>query len=212
MKRVLLICSVVAAFAGCSDPQSPGVEYMPDMYRSPSIEAYEEEKLFADHSGARMPAEGSIPRGFMPYQYENTTEGYEMAGKELKNPLPYSEDLVSEGKEIYGKFCVHCHGKKGKGDGAVASNPKWPGPPPAYDGARLKDLPAGKIFHSITYGKGLMGPHAGQINQEDRWKLVYYVQTLQGKDLKAMQAEAGSDQKEMEEENKEDNNTENQDA
>jgi len=80
------------------------------------------------------------------------------------------------------KFCVQCHGSGGQGDGAVAQNPKWPGPPPAYDSPQLKDLPEGKIFFSITYGRNLMGPHASQINQEDRWKLVRYVQTLQDKD------------------------------
>ena len=36
------------------------------------------------------------------------------------------------------------------------------------------------MFHSITYGKGTMGSHASQLTQEERWKLVYYVQKLQG--------------------------------
>jgi hypothetical protein len=44
----------------------------------------------------------------------------------------------------------------------------------------LKNLPEGKIFHSITYGKGLMGAHNSLLSQEERWKLVYYVQKLQG--------------------------------
>ena len=46
--------------------------------------------------------------------------------------------------------------------------------------AAIKNLPEGKIFHSITYGKGLMGQHASQLTAEERWKLVYYVQKLQG--------------------------------
>jgi mono/diheme cytochrome c family protein len=78
---------------------------------------------------------------------------------------------------IYGKFCVHCHGASGAGDGKVAD--KLPGPPPAYSGA-LKNLSEGKIFHSITYGKGTMGSHSSQLTQEERWKLVYFVQKLQG--------------------------------
>jgi mono/diheme cytochrome c family protein len=57
---------------------------------------------------------------------------------------------------LYGKFCVHCHGDAGKGDGKVGA--KLPGPPPAYDGA-LKNLSEGKMFYSISYGKGTMGPH-----------------------------------------------------
>jgi hypothetical protein len=38
----------------------------------------------------------------------------------------------------------------------------------------------------MTYGKGLMGSHASQLSQEERWKLVYYVQKLQhSKDVPA---------------------------
>ncbi len=197
MKKTILFVAVVATISGVvssckSDPNSPGFEYMPDMYRSPALEAYSGNAFYADSMATRKPAENTVPRGFMPYPYANTTEGYEAAGAELKNPLSYHADLVSEGKEVYTKFCIQCHGKEGQGDGPVANNPRWPGPPPPYNG-RLADLPEGKIFHSITYGKGLMGSHSAQISQEDRWKLVYYVQKLQGKDLEAMHAEKPAD-------------------
>ena len=43
----------------------------------------------------------------------------------------------------------------------------------------LKNLPEGKIFFSISYGKNLMGPHASQLSQEERWKIVRYIQELQ---------------------------------
>lgn len=184
------LVGVLALMQSCkSDPNSPGFEYMPDMYRSPALEAYSGYGFYADSMATRKPVENTIPRGFMPYPYPNTTEGYEAAGADLKNPIPYSKDVVAEGKMIYSKFCIQCHGKDGQGDGTVASNPRWPGPPPAYNG-RLKDLPEGQIFHSITYGKGLMGSHSAQISQEDRWKLVYYVQTLQGKDLEVLHSGA----------------------
>ena len=84
---------------------------------------------------------------------------------------------MKDAEALYGKFCVHCHGDAGKGDGKVGL--KLPGAPPAYDGT-LKNLPEGKIFYSITHGKGMMGAHDGQLNVEERWKLVHYVQKLQG--------------------------------
>jgi hypothetical protein len=31
------------------------------------------------------------------------------------------------------------------------------------------------MFHTITYGKGLMGAHAPQLNKEERWKLVHFI-------------------------------------
>ena len=62
---------------------------------------------------------------------------------------------------------------------------KFP-PPPSYSagnssrGGLVKDLSDGKIFHTITYGVNLMGPHASQLNPEERWKITMYVHQLQG--------------------------------
>jgi len=39
------------------------------------------------------------------------------------------------------------------------------------------ELTEGKMFHTITYGKGLMGSHSSQLNKEERWKLVHYIRT-----------------------------------
>jgi cytochrome c553 len=183
----LLSCTLaglfVVGFAACGkkDPNSPGVEFMPDMYRSPSIEVYGTQIIHGDSvtSTQFLPVKGTISRGHIPYAYENTADGYEKAGMYLHNPLPSNsrETFEKEGEVLYGKYCIHCHGAEGAGDGKVAA--KLPGAPPAYNGA-LKNLPEGKIFHSITYGKGLMGSHASQLSQEERWKLVYFVQKLQG--------------------------------
>ncbi|WP_317898559.1 c-type cytochrome [Aurantibacillus circumpalustris] len=173
---------VLASFTSCGkkDENSPGVEFMPDMYRSPSLEYYQVHTVDGDTlNNAMKPVKGSVARGFLPYAYPNTAEGYTQAGANLHNPLSVSnrEKWENEGEVLYGKFCVHCHGVTGAGDGKVGA--KLPGPPPAYDGA-LKDLPEGKIFHTLTYGKGTMGSHASQLTQEERWKLVYFVQKLQG--------------------------------
>jgi mono/diheme cytochrome c family protein len=175
---------VSIAFTSCEkhNANSPGVEYMPDMYRSPSLEsnmAYvhiENGKETGDTVQAnRMPVAGTIARGFMPYPYPATPEGYEAAGANLHNPLQNNEMNLKQGEELYGKFCVHCHGKGGEADGLVAA--KLPGPPPAY--STLKNLPEGKMFHTITYGKGLMGSHASQLSQEERWKIILYIHKLQ---------------------------------
>jgi mono/diheme cytochrome c family protein len=175
--------AVMSLFASCDklDPNSPGVEYMPDMYRSPSYETNAYTTFLGDSVMTnRQPVKGTIARGYMPYTLTNDSTGYGLAGRTLRDPLPFSADVVEQGKIIYGKFCIHCHGATGMGDGLVAA--KLPGPPPAYS-VGLKDLPEGQIFHSITYGKNFMGSHASQISVEDRWKLVRYVQTLQGKTI-----------------------------
>lgn len=178
---------------------SPGYEYMPDMYRSQAIEAYVDYGLVKDDEysedaqirkstiSARTPAEGTIPfhsnhekaELFMPYAYENTQEGYEAAAN---NPIPsvFLNDIdgnVKEGKRLFNIMCQHCHGLKGQGDGGVVEVGGF-NPPSPYNGA-YKDRTLGKIFHVITYGKGAMGSHASQLNKDQRWKVAMYVRTLQ---------------------------------
>jgi len=194
------VLATVLLLGSCSgDPNGPGVEYMPDMYRGPAIEAYvdlgQDPYVFSEElakeqrnrQSARIPVEGTIPFAAdeskaqynMPYPYSDTPEGYEQAGANLKSPIAMTEATVEQGKVIYIKFCVHCHGAGGQGDGGVVKNGNYP-VPPAYDGTQLKDLPEGKIFHSLVYGKNLaMGPHASLLNKEERWLLVQYVKYLQ---------------------------------
>jgi mono/diheme cytochrome c family protein len=189
-KKVTKVISLMAvfgcvaiAFTSCDkhDANSPGVEFMPDMYRSPSLEsnmAYvtiENGKETGDTLQAnRMPVAGTVARGYIPYALPNTAEGYE-ASAGLRNPLQNNEANLKKGEEMYGKFCVHCHGAGGEADGLVAG--KLPGPPPTY--SSLKNLAEGKMFHTITYGKGLMGAHAPLMSQEERWQVVLYIQKLQ---------------------------------
>ncbi|TAL58587.1 MAG: cytochrome c, partial [Bacteroidetes bacterium] len=169
-------------------PNSPGWEYMPDMYRSTSYETNSGNPNFADSMTNRQPAAGTVSQGWIanseyssvkaPYPYKFDSLGYELAGQNLRNPFPASADVVAQGKDKYDKFCVHCHGASGMGDGAVVEFGNFP-PPPAYNSTQLKNLPEGKMYHTLQYGKGMMGSHASQLTPEERWKILRYVQTLQ---------------------------------
>jgi hypothetical protein len=66
----------------------------------------------------------------------------------------------------------------------------------------LKDLEEGKMFHTLQYGKGLMGSHASQLNQKERWQILEWVKCLQkgitapeydAKDMLKVAAEAATD-------------------
>ncbi|MCD6067076.1 MAG: cytochrome [Bacteroidetes bacterium] len=168
----------VAGLTSCEDvPNSPGFEFMPDMYRTRGLRYYNEYVTATGDTlkAARLPVAGTIARDYLPSIPKGMT--YEMADN-LKNPIPFSPAVEKEGEVIYGKFCVHCHGDGGHGDGKVGL--KMPGQPPAYDGGTLKNLSEGKIFYSISKGKNAMGPHELMLNADERWKLVHYVQKLQG--------------------------------
>lgn len=204
MKRPLYIFGGMLAttmvFVACTtDPNAPGVEYMPDMYRSPAPEAYvdygsnkhvdwtQEQKDAAGVKSvlSRKPVPGTIPYTgsaeaavfVMPYALKNTPEDYELAAAVVKSPIKATKLNVEKGKEIYGHMCMHCHGKEGHGDGTISKNGFIEGIPDYA--TKLKDLPEGKMYHTITYGKGLMGQHASQLNQLERWQVIEYVKCLQ---------------------------------
>jgi mono/diheme cytochrome c family protein len=192
IQHTSLALVALAVLASCStDPLSPGIEYMPDMYRSPAIEEYVDygemrdriDVEVSEQISAMRPVEGTIPFSAdpakaqynFPYPYANTTEDYEKAGAELVNPVKFTEEVYLNAKEKYGVFCIHCHGEKGAGDGILVKNQKFAAPP-AYQ--TIEGLTQGKMFHTLHYGKGNMGSHAGQLTKEERWELVHYVQTL----------------------------------
>lgn len=203
LRNISVLAGASLLVMSCSrNPDSPGYEYMPDMYRSQAVEAYVDYGLIKDDEhaelketlSARVPAEGSIPFNanpemaavMMPYSLDNSDDGYE-ASKNNTIPEMYvaSEEVAaayaSEGKELYGYFCSHCHGQAGKGDGAVITYGEYNAPMP-YDGG-YKDRNLGQIFHVITHGKGAMGPHGSQLNKDERWKVALHVRELQHGDL-----------------------------
>ena len=73
----------------------PNYEYMPNMYQPLSYEAYSENFIYEDNLSARVPVEGTIPRGYSLYEYEDTNEGYDLAKKELSNPFSFIQKAVS---------------------------------------------------------------------------------------------------------------------
>jgi mono/diheme cytochrome c family protein len=123
----------------------------------------------------REPVEGTVKRGkYLPNRIP--ADDYEAAAVMLSNPTDSTTEVLKEGKALYNTFCEHCHGTKGMGDGLVGKEYKGV---TAYTSASVIDKPGGHIFHVITHGKGRMGAHGSQISEDDRWKIVRYVQVLQ---------------------------------
>ncbi len=197
----IVILVIVQIFSSCrAKDDHPGVEYAPNMYHSVPYEGLSqitdesEGKWLSsriDEKGEyfntnvnnphnmnmREPVPGTVKRtedGYLPYRIPK--DSVELAGRILTNPLDSTTEVINQGKELYARFCVHCHGENGQGDGKVGV--VFKGVPP-YNVGRVKDLSEGYVFHVITMGKGRMGAHGSQVSYEDRWKIVRYVQTLQ---------------------------------
>lgn len=178
LKMFLPLLMLGVLISACNSKQSPGYEYMPDMYRTPHIKAYEANDVVnKDSLSALIPAKGTIPRGFASYdQFPNTPDGYEMAKAQMMMPSSMTMDSLNmaEGAKLYGIFCVQCHGKEGNGMGILVKNEVYLGVPSYAD----REINYGSIFHVVTYGKGVMGSHAAQVTPQERWQLAMYVMDL----------------------------------
>ena len=184
----LILATTVSSMAlhSCgADGNHPGYEYMPNMYRSPSYETYSDNPIFENGITSQTPVKGTIPRGFIPFEFENSLDDYLRAGMELESPFVLDAKILDEGKQLYEMFCKHCHGVNGDGKGSV-NHPLYGGVPsysdtiaPRRTGSSMSELKSGHIYHAITFGLNAMGPHASQLTQDERWKIVHYVHELQ---------------------------------
>ncbi len=179
MRKLLNIAIVIVAsvsLVSCFDNDSPNYQYFPNMYAPVGYETYGDYEVFPGSQEAMLPSEGSIPRGWMPYEYENSTAGLELAKVELKNPLPVTEKNLEEGKALYNIYCAVCHGKTGDGQGVLVKREKFLGIPSYADNGR--NITEGGIYHVQMFGLNSMGSHASQTNEKERWQITMHVLNL----------------------------------
>ena len=185
MKFKVMFLTLAIYLTSCKDVRKPNFEYAPDMSHYLSYPTYSENSKLPFGSSALKPVEGTVPRGYKPFLYSNDIDGFEKAGKELKNPLPYNKDILNEGKRLYEIYCLVCHGPGGKGNGPVTKSEQFPKLPTMdLTSPMVKNLADGQIYFVITNGFGLMNSYAGMLSQDERWKIISYVRHLQNFSLK----------------------------
>jgi mono/diheme cytochrome c family protein len=190
MKYTNVILMVfVLGLISCADKDDPNYQYFPDMYESLAYEAYAEAEIFPNQQVAMKPADNTISRGWMPYGYDDNLEGYETAKAELKNTLPYTEENLAKGKELYNIYCSICHGKKGNGQGWLVEQEKILGVPSYDDQGRA--VTEGSVYHVMYWGINTMGSYASQMSEEELWQVDHYVMKLkaelEGKPVRSLE-------------------------
>lgn len=167
---------VLISFASCQKKTKPNYQFFPDMYEPIGYEAYGEADFLPDGMGAKLPAEGSIARGHIPFDIDGSLEGYDIAKASLVSPLDSTQIDAPRGGQLYDIYCGICHGKKGDGQGLLVKREMMLGVPAFDDQGRA--LTQGSVYHTIHYGKNVMGSYANQLNVEERWQVVDYVMHL----------------------------------
>lgn len=178
--KISVVLALVLLMASCFDKSSPNYQYMPNMYEPVGYETYQgvDNGLFPQGTEALLPPENTISRGYMPYKFENTLEGKDLARLE-PSPLDSleTETNLAKGKELYDIYCAICHGPKGKGQGTLVKREKILGVPSYDDVAR--NITVGSTYHTIYYGLNSMGSYAAQLaSEEEMWQVSEYVMKL----------------------------------
>ncbi len=136
---------------------------------------------------------GFTPNGSVPYYYEDTEEERVRAIAEIiDNPYQITDAGLATGKELYTIFCGICHGENGDGLGYLVRDAD----PAKFDeGGKYPVQPAnmlleefinssnGRYYHSIMYGKNMMGGYSDKLSYEERWQVIHHIRSLQAKSL-----------------------------
>jgi mono/diheme cytochrome c family protein len=129
-------------------------------------------ELFADGRGMRLPVEGTVAKGFIPYPFEGETNPKEV----LSNPYFPAKENLELGQRKYLTYCSPCHGDFGDGDSRLQG--QFPNPPTLHSD-RGRNFSDGMIYHIITVGQNVMPSYASQVTREERWAIVNYIRVLQ---------------------------------
>jgi len=188
-----LIIVMVISFFGFRGQTFSGtpLRLFPDMDDQDKIKTQRTSAFFADGMGARKPVAGTVPRGFEidgsgpnfgnSTAYIHTGKMGDAYGDGMPKELGLDDSntagFLRHGKERFNISCMPCHGESGNGKGTAAVIGKIP----ATDltGFAKATYPDGKMFETITQGKGQMSGYGYNIPVEDRWAITAYVRALQ---------------------------------
>ena len=183
---VVLLVSVMG-FRGLRSTQPP-IEVFPDMDHQAKYKPQAESKFFADGRADRPIPAGTVPFGRDANHADPAflkADDVHYAGKNADGSfvrgfpaeLIVNEAFIRRGQGRFEIYCAPCHGKLGDGQGITKSYGMVA--TPTYHDDRLRTMPEGEIFNTITNGKNTMFPYADKLSPDDRWAVVAYVRALQ---------------------------------
>jgi len=128
--------------------------------------------FYADGFGMRKPVEGTVARGFIPYEYK----GLAAPVVPLSNPLLPTAQILQLGRKRFLTFCSPCHGNFGDGDSRLRG--QFPNPPSLHS-EKVRGWQDGNIYHVIVNGQNVMPSYSSQLSRDDRWAVIHYIRALQ---------------------------------
>lgn len=166
MKRLLILavvlCGVLAvAYAGITlyDARLP----FGRMWETPAVKPHE----------APLPV---MPKGSVPV-FGGEALLRSKGPEHLEDPVSdRSLKRIFAGKRVYGRYCIHCHGKRLDGRGTVGQS--FSPLPRDLKSPHVRDLKDGTLFYRISYGKARMPALAATVSVAERWDVIVYLRAV----------------------------------
>jgi mono/diheme cytochrome c family protein len=127
-----------------------------------------------------------------------------------RNPVTLTPELLNEARAHWADHCAACHANDGSGDVPMGRN-MYP-PAPDMRKAETQQMTDGELFYIIQNGVRLTGMPAwggsGGHDEEDSWKLVYFIRHLpqvtveEKQEMEKLNPKSPDDLKEEQEEEK----------
>jgi hypothetical protein len=175
---VLTPLGLQGCMRGCSS-SSPPVLINTSMFNQPKYKAQAASKFFYNGMTMRPPVPGTIARGHLHEDLVLMT-GMDADGKPVAtSPVTVDAALLARGAARYAIYCMPCHDERGEGKGILFQRAKVP--TANLLDPRIRDLPDGAIFDTITNGKGLMASYRYPIVARDRWAIIAHVRDMEKK-------------------------------
>lgn len=190
---IVLLLTLAANRALVRDASQPNAQsILPNMAYPVSAESYAPSAVLPGGRVSQPAMPGTVAWGEPLLPFGPTPEEGDRAGLELFSPLdPADPDVLQRGALVYASKCVHCHGPGGEADGMVVMR-GYP-PPKSFLLEEMMLVPDGRMFHSITFGRGNMAPHGAIVAPDDRWRVIAYIRSLQQQALTAAAAAAAAE-------------------
>jgi mono/diheme cytochrome c family protein len=191
MRALLIAVAFATVGTGCIGGESsePPVVGIRNMYNQPRYDTQERQPFFADQRSMRPQVEGTVSRE-MEKKYPVAT-GLSAQTKAYMARVPAAvvaasgtpQALMARGEDRYNIYCAPCHSFSGDGKGMVSRRAAALGAAglvaPSFHDDRLRHIPDGQLFATITNGLRNMPSYAHNIPVDDRWAIVQYVRALQ---------------------------------
>jgi mono/diheme cytochrome c family protein len=185
--RGLVVGGMVALALGACRGRTtvePPIVPLRNMFDQDRYDPQSESRFFADGRTMRVPVEGTVSREAILDTAVGQGRLADDSGYVLEIPAGAVEQhgsmaaLVERGRDRFNIYCRPCHDGTGAGKGRAVARGLQP-EPPTFHQERIRQMPDGQLFATVSRGVRNMPAYGAQIPVRDRWAIVGYVRALQ---------------------------------